>query len=49
MVKQRKNSTKKNRSGKGSEKDRGNARKINVQTPYEMCTEQLRVRAKIKE
>ena len=41
MVKQRKNNTKKKRTGKGFRQNGTKARKINASTVYETCTEQL--------
>jgi hypothetical protein len=41
MVKQRKNLSRKSRSGKGSFKNRARARKINASTRFETCSEQL--------
>jgi len=41
MVKQRKNLSRKSRSGKGSFKNRARARKINASTSFETCSEQL--------
>jgi len=41
MVKQRKKYSKKKRAGKGLKKNTAKARKINVATPVETCTDHL--------
>ena len=41
MVKERKKNIRKKRSGKGSNRKRTKARRINASTPYDTCSEQL--------